>query len=102
MSRIEQLTAMHEADPSDPFLSYGIAMEHGKAEAFEQAIEWLDRTLAIDEAYCYAYYQKARMLGELGEDARARGILAKGMAAARAAGDEHAESEMSELLATLD
>lgn len=100
--RLAQLTKLHEADPADPFLTYGIALEHAKTEDFAQAIVWLDRTLEVDGNYCYAFYQKARALSELGDDEAARKVLVEGMAAAVRARDDHARSEMAELLATLE
>ncbi len=30
--RLEQLTKLHEADPSDPFCTYGIALEHANTQ----------------------------------------------------------------------
>ncbi len=100
--RLDQLHRLHEADPLDPFLTYGIALEHGKSGRFEEALTWLDRTLGLDPAYCYAYFQKAKMYGELGRDDDARAVLAEGMAAATKAGDDHARSEMAELLASFE
>jgi len=100
-SRLEQLTKLHGADPADAFLTYGIALELGKQQQYEQAIQWLDKTLQLDPNYCYAFFQKAKMSSELGDDATARQILVEGIAVAQQAGDEHARSELSELLATL-
>lgn len=103
--RLAQLEKLHDADPNDPFVTYGIALEHGKAGAFDQALGWLDKTLAIDAQYCYAYYQKAKMFSELGEDAKARAVLNEGIAIARQAGNAdatHAAEEMGQLLAELD
>ncbi len=96
--RLTQLHKLHAADPGDPFLTYGIALEHGKTGALDDAIAWLDKTLAIDATYCYAYFQKAKMLDEKGETEAARAILQQGMKAAQAAGDGHAASEMMTLL----
>lgn len=98
--RLAQLVALFHADPNDPFLTYGIALEHGKSGRIEEALRWLDQTLQIDAAYCYAYYQKARMLRDLGREQDARQALHEGMR--RAAGkDEHARDEMAELLEEL-
>ena len=100
--RLEQLEKLHAADPADPFLNYGIALEHYKAQRLEDALAWLDKTLELDSHYCYAYYQKAKLLSDLGDDDTARAVLEAGMASAVEAGDEKARSEMAELLSVLD
>ncbi len=100
--RLQQLTKLLDADPGDPFLTYGIAMEHGKADRLDEAIDWLDRTLTIDPKYCYAYYQKAKMLDARGDTDLAKAVLDEGMGAATAAGDAHAREEMAELRESFD
>ena len=99
--RLTQLEKLHAADPNDPFLTYGIALEHFKLDDHNAAIEWLDRTLALDEHYCYAYFQKAKVLSDQGDDDEAKAVLDTGMKAAIEAGDDHARSEMMELMETL-
>lgn len=100
--RLEQLSKLHNADPCDPFCTYGIALEHAKAQRYDEALQWLDKTLGLDSQYCYAFYQKAKMLSELGQDDAAREVLKVGMETAAQAGDDHARSEMAELLDALD
>lgn len=99
--RLAQLQKLHAADPRDPFLTYGIALEHAKAGSHDEAITWLDATLAIDRLYCYAYFQKAKMLDEKGENDAAKAVLQEGMKAAKEAGDEHAASEIATLLESM-
>ena len=100
-NRIEQLTKMHETDPEDPFCTYGIALEYGKSRSFKQAIDWLDKTLQLDKHYHYAYFQKAKMLSELGDDDGASEVLRTGITTAVAVNDEKAGREMRELLESL-
>ncbi len=95
--RLAQLTSMHEADPADADLPYMIAMEHVKAERWSDAIDWFDRTLAIDADYCYAFYQKAKALSQLGRDEQARDVIALGMDTARRSGNDKALGELAEL-----
>jgi tetratricopeptide (TPR) repeat protein len=102
--RLTQLLKLHEADPADPFCTYGIALEHAKAGRSDEAIQWLDRTLGLDERYCYAYYQKARVLAQDGQDEAARQVLRHGIEVARAAATPdslHAAQEMSDLLQSI-
>lgn len=100
--RLTQLLKLHEGDSSDPFLTYGIALEHGKAGRLEDALAWLDKTLSLDANYCYAYFQKAKLLLEHGDEPAARTTLNAGLRAAQQSGDEHAKSELGQLLASLD
>ncbi len=102
--RLAQLEKLHAADPHDPFVTYGVALEHAKAQRFEDAIAWLDKTLSLDRHYCYAYYQKAKAYSELGEDDQAKATLHAGIAAAREARNPdaaHAAEEMAVLLESL-
>jgi tetratricopeptide (TPR) repeat protein len=102
--RLNQLTRLHQADPADPFCTYGIALEHAKAGRTQEAIAWLDKTLAIDANYCYAYYQKGRLLAEAGREDEARAVLRHGIATGRKHGSPdsiHAAEEMTALLETI-
>lgn len=96
--RLTQLLKLHEAEPDDPFLTYGIAMEHIKSGQAEAALQWLDRTLALDRTYAYAYFQKGKLLAEAGQTAEANAVLQQGVAAAREAGDHHAVGELQALM----
>ncbi len=96
--RLTQLHRLFEADPNDPFLTYGIALEHAKAGEPDDAITWLDKTLSIDGKYCYAFFQKAKMLDQKGDTDAARQVLTEGIATAQQAGDAHAADEMRELM----
>ena len=60
--RLEQLKKLHDVDPNDPFLTYGIALELSKDDLLEEAVTWLDKTIAIDADYCYAYTRKPKCL----------------------------------------
>jgi len=104
-TRLEQLTKLHAADPNDPFCTYGIALEHAKTQNFDEAVRWLDKTLAADPQYCYAYFQKAKMFIEQGEEDRAREVLRTGIGVARKAGNAdaaHAAEEMGALLESIN
>lgn len=97
--RLVQLEKLHNADPRDAFLTYAIAMELLKADKPEDAVTWLDKTLALDGNYCYAYFQKGKALSSLGEDGQAKQVITQGLEVARKVGDQKAISELGELLA---
>jgi len=99
--RLTKLEQMLAADPSDADLPYMIALEHMNAEDFDTAITWLDKTLALDAHYHYAYFQKAKALSELGDDMAALEVLADGIAKATHDGDAKAMGELNELRAMM-
>jgi tetratricopeptide (TPR) repeat protein len=94
MPRLDQLHALLLKTPTDPFLTYGIALEHKKLGDTSAAIEWLEKTISLDARYCYAYFQKGQILESISQPDPARQSYRAGITAARAAGDGHAESEL--------
>ena len=96
--RMLKLAAMLDKSPNDAFLLYGLAMEHKKAGDAGAAIEYLDRTIAADRGYCYAYYQKGLLLQNVGDIESARRVYREGIAAAEAKGDAHGRSEIAAAL----
>lgn len=101
-SRLAQLELLLKNEPNDPFLRYGLAMEHKKAGRLDQALEWLDKTLAADGTYCYAYYQQGQIHEARGEAPAARAVYERGIAAARQCNDLHAAGEMQAALDLLE
>ena len=99
--RLSQLQAMLAKEPNDPFLLYGIAMEHKKQNNPTSALEFLARTITADSGYCYAYFQMGQVYESAGEIAAARKAYLDGIAAARTKGDGHALSEISGALEML-
>jgi tetratricopeptide (TPR) repeat protein len=100
-TKLPQLRALLEKQPGDPFLLYGIAMEHKKLNEPIEAIEFLDRVLSTDPNYCYAYYQRGQILESLGDAEAAKSAYHAGIEAARRAGDAHAQSELETALAMI-
>src|SRR5262249_27362617 len=99
--RLAQLEKMLEKEPTDPFLLYGVAMEHKKAERAADAIEFFERTIAADAGYCYAFYQLGQIYEHLGDEARAKQAYEDGISAARVKGDAHALSELQTALESM-
>ena len=95
--RLTQLSKLYDADANDPFLTYGIALEHGKLGNFSEALTWLDKTVALDEHYCYAYFQQAKMHEEEGNTPQALAAIELGIQKSQACGDEKAAGELAEL-----
>jgi tetratricopeptide (TPR) repeat protein len=99
--RLDKLRKMLQSDPNDPFLLYGIALEHKKLGQAKQAIEYLDRVIAADAGYCYAYHQKGLVYESTGDVEAARTAYRAGVEAAKKKGDEHAAGEIQAALEML-
>lgn len=100
--RLDQLRKLHAASPDDAFLTYGIALELAKAGQPREAVDWLDRTLANDPSYHYAFFQKGKALSELGEEEQAMATLRAGIERATADGDAKAAGELRDLLMMIE
>lgn len=98
MPRLEDLLKLHAAEPHDPFVLYGLAQEYAKAGDTAAAIHHYDLCLQHDPTYLYAYYHKARALGDAGDKAAARKSAQAGLDAAKKANDLHAASELRVLV----
>jgi Flp pilus assembly protein TadD len=102
--RMEQIEAMLAEDPADPFLRYGLAMEHvgqGDDEAAVNVLKDLIARTAADP-YVPAFLQAGQALIRLGREPEAAAVLRQGIEAARRAGDLHALGEMQGFLATIE
>lgn len=93
---------MLDRDPADTFLLYGIALEHKKLGDHAAAIEYLDKVIALDPGYCYAYHQKGLTYESLDEIESAKAAYRAGVAAARQKGDAHAQGEIEAALQMIE
>jgi len=101
MSRIAKLRKLLEADPTDVFLNFGLAMELLKDDRSEEAIALFDRVLDLDPGYLAAYMQKGGTLIAIGRREQAKKTLAEGIAAAKAAGESHTADQAQKILDSL-
>jgi tetratricopeptide (TPR) repeat protein len=98
VDRMQQLRRMLDKSPDDPFLLYGIAMEHKKLGDAADAIQFFERTIQVDPGYCYAYYQRGQTLEQAGDEDGAKQAYRDGIAAAVKKGDPHARAELEAAL----
>lgn len=85
-------------NPNDAFARYGLAMEYSKAGDTAAALGEYGKLIENDANYVPAYQMAGQMLLAAGRDEEARQWLTNGIAAARRAGNQHAESEMQGIL----
>jgi Flp pilus assembly protein TadD len=96
--RMMKLQKMLEKTPEDPFLLYGIGLEYRKVGDARRAVEYLDKVIAVDPGYCYAYHQRGLVCESIGDMESARRSYREGMEAARKKGDSHAYGEIEAAL----
>lgn len=101
MSRLERIRALAESRPDDPFAWYSLAMEQKKTDV-PGALALFQRVHDRHPAYVPNYYHYAKTLDEAGDAAAAVVIYREGITVARAAGDDHAASELSAALELLE
>jgi Flp pilus assembly protein TadD len=97
-SRKQQIEEMLVEDPNDPFLRYGLAMEHVSGGQDEEAVRCFQGLLQVAPDYVPAYMQAGKVLARLNREDEARALYRAGIAMARQKGDEHAAGEMEEFL----
>lgn len=94
MDRIQKLQEFLTASPNDNFLKHALALEYIKINNTRKARELFEDILSKSPDYIGSYYHLAKLLEQLGEKENAISWYEKGMAAAKAAKDNHAYSEL--------
>lgn len=92
--RLTYLTELLATSPDDSFLLFAVAKEHEKAGDIAQAIVFYEKIRAADPAYIGLYYHLGKLHEQRQDIESATAVFREGIAAARTAGDRHAESEL--------
>ncbi len=94
MDKIARLKEFLAANPVDNFVQHALAMEYIKAGEDAKAQELFENVLSNDPTYIGSYYHLAKLLERNHKEKEAVAVYEKGMAAAKAAGDQHAYQEL--------
>lgn len=94
MDRIARINEFLKENPKDNFLRHALALEYIKIGNDNEARGLFEAILHESPAYVGSYYHLARLLEKLGETSLAIEWYEKGMAEAKAAGDQHAYNEL--------
>jgi Tfp pilus assembly protein PilF len=94
MERIEKLKEFLANNPADSFVQHALALEYIKIGNDPAARNLFEDILNRDPDYIGSYYHLAKLLESTGEKDLAVQWYEKGMAAANAAGDNHAYNEL--------
>ena len=98
IDRIEALKNMLAQNPADSFARYGLAMEHVRAGAMDQAVAEFRALLEINPDYAAAYFHGGQALEKLGRVEDARAFYQKGIEVTARTGDGHTRSELQAAL----
>ncbi len=94
MDREARIQEFLKANPEDSFLRHALALEYIKGGNDSGAREIFEGILLKDPGYVGSYYHLGKLLERNGELQVAIAWYEKGMAAAKAAGDNHAYNEL--------
>jgi len=94
MDRIEKLLAFLQSNPQDNFVGHALALEYIKNGDDLKARSLFEGILARDPTYIGSYYHLGKLLERAGDIQLATQWYEKGMAASKAAGDQHAYNEL--------
>lgn len=97
-SRLEQLNALLEKRPDDPFLWHAKGLEYARDEQWEAALTHYQKAVAIDEQHVGTYYHLGMAYEKLNQLEQARDTYQKGIAIATQLGDHHAKGELQTVL----
>jgi thioredoxin-like negative regulator of GroEL len=97
-SRREKIEAMLKDEPHDIFLRYSLAMELQKEGEHEASLRGFRELMSEDPPHVPAFFMASKLLVQLSRLEDAREVLRAGIEEARSQSNEHAASEMSELL----
>ena len=96
--RLEMLEKLTASGNADSFTWYALALEYKSLERVDDAMGAFQRLREIDPAYVPMFLMAGAMLQGAGRLEEARAWIRTGIETARSKGDDHAASEMSELL----
>lgn len=88
--------------PSDAFARYGLAMAYASDGDAPTALAEFDRLLEAHPDYTAGYFMAAQTLVKAARPAEAEERLRAGIASAQRTGNQHALSEMQQLLDELE
>ena len=100
--RLAYLEKITSEGSKDPFAWYGLANEYNNLGRPEDALRTYEKLSELDPSYVPQYLMCGQMLANLKRSEAAREWLTQGLEAAKKAGNSHALSELTNVLASLD
>lgn len=100
--RVQALRKMAEAHPDDPRPRFGLALEHERAGAWDDAVRELRAYLALTDDQGNAWGRLGKALRELGRDDEAKEAYRTGVEAAYRHGHPSMAGEFEQVLEDWD
>ncbi|MGA8891400.1 MAG: hypothetical protein WB493_07520 [Anaeromyxobacteraceae bacterium] len=94
--RLEAFRKFVERSPDDPFARYSLAMGHRGAGQLDEAVKAFEELVARLPGYVPTYLMWGQTLEMQDRAAEAARVYDRGIQAARAAGNDHALSELTQ------
>ena len=94
MDRVAQILGLLKENPADSFLQHALALEYIKKGDDTGARTLFEEVLTRDPGYIGSYYHLAGLLERMGETDLSIQWYERGMAAAKAAGEQRAYNEL--------
>jgi tetratricopeptide (TPR) repeat protein len=102
MPSLDQLLPLLAAEPDDPFLRYGVAMEYARQGRHDEALAEYAELARRHPEYVAGYFMAGRAAEQKGDVEQAKVLYKQGIAAAQKTGDAHAAREISEALMMIE
>ena len=96
--RLQMLEKMIAQGTRDPFVRYARALELRAGGELDAALAALDEVRALHPEYVPTFLMAGQIAAQLGKIEAARDWYTQGIAAAKAARDEHARTELQAAL----
>lgn len=100
--RISQLKEILTVNPADSFARYALGMEYSNSGQVDTAVSEFKTLLQHNPNYVNAYFMAAQALAGAQRNEEAIQLLRDGIATAQRTNNRHAESEMQELLNSIE
>lgn len=102
MDRIALLRSFLEADPSDTFSAFALALELHKTGELTEAIATFERLRRASPSYTGLYYHLARFYKEAGNQEQGLRIIDEGISVCKAAASSEGRKDLAELYTLRD
>jgi predicted Zn-dependent protease len=102
MDKIAMLKEILAQQPGDAFARYGLAMAYASEGDLGTSVAEFDKLLAEHPDYTAGYFMAGQTLVKAGRVEEAKTRLGEGIASAQRTGNQHALSEMQQLLDELE
>ncbi len=102
MDKAAMLQEVLEANPTDAFARYGLAMEYAGRDAYEASLAEFTTLLRDHPDYTPGYFMAAQTYARAGRIPEAKQHLELGISSAARTGNSHAQREMQAMLDELE